>query len=126
MMNLIEDSQLFKIIDKCDFAILNKYGYSNAFLQSNKKYGKFLKIYLLLTHLYEFDEFLADLSSYSNEDIFINRYYWLKKFIKSYSEINGFDAGMDQQVANLLDEISCNIPNFKWEILLEVDYLLGK
>lgn len=84
-------------------------------LLSKNVYVQWLKNYLVWRF------FINDEEKFTDEIRYINLYYWFSGFYKLYKEIHGLDAGIEQQQANLLEEISLKLPNFDWEQLISLD-----
>ena len=38
------------------------------------------------------------------EVVLYSKYYWLMRYVKKYNEVNGYDAGMEQQQFKLIEE----------------------
>lgn len=61
--------------------------------------GTSLRNYVILTECPE----LSDRLSLSDTDRFWSRYYWLARFNMEWNAIDGFDAGLEQQLVQLLE-----------------------
>jgi hypothetical protein len=61
--------------------------------------GRSVQNYLILT---EFPELLEGLALSASE-LFWSRYYWLARFAREWQAVSGFDAGLEQQVFQLLE-----------------------
>ena len=61
--------------------------------------GWCLRNYLVLT---EFPELLCQ-EGLSPPEVFWSRYYWLLRFTRAWSQVVGFDAGLEQQMFKLLE-----------------------
>lgn len=105
---------------KIDKKVLNKLvieiGYSKELVFSHQEYSKFLQNYIILTYLPE--------KGIGIEEIYVSRYYWLKKFYHYYSIVNGKDMGIEQQINIILEEISNDIKNFDWNKILDINQFL--
>lgn len=114
---LILDEEYYVNIDN---SIVNKiasnHSYAEELLCSTGEWSNYLKIYLLLTHELP----VIEKTSFKPIDLLINRYYWLKKFYRSYSLIKGIDTGVEQQIFKILEEIG-NQDNFDWLIIQNID-----
>jgi hypothetical protein len=71
----------------------------NEALLADPVTGRCLKFYLLLTHLLE----LLDDPPLSPEQVFWNRYYWLARYMQLRLALHGPDAGLEQQLAQVLE-----------------------
>jgi len=47
-------------------------------------------------------------------DVFYNRYYWFLRYIRVSRKRKGYDAGLEQQMFQLLENAECA---FDWEII---------
>ena len=54
--------------------------------------------------------------------LFYNRYYWFKRFIKQRASEHGFDAGLEQQVFQLLEAAPATVD---WSVIEAIDALAG-
>jgi hypothetical protein len=61
--------------------------------------GWCLRNYVILT---QWPETLGDLGL-SEAEVYWNRYYWLVRFARVWSAVAGYDAGLEQQVFQLLE-----------------------
>lgn len=100
---------MFKIIDE---------GYLLAKLEM-KKLTNISKERFLCCYQILLDEEIV--SEFSVTDLYISRYYWLKKYYNFYKKSFGDDAGMEQQIGKLIEEM-CNKfePQFDWNIIEKV------
>jgi len=96
--------------------ILNRVMYNKELIFSKSKWADLLKFYFILT--YGKDK----IPVLSKEVLYINRYYWLKLFYHHYSVEFGKDAGIEQEIGLLLEEISNNLENFDWNILEKISH----
>lgn len=57
-------------------------------------------------------------SSIDREVVFYNQYFWFKRFATLKQERDGYDAGLEQQVFQLIEQ-----PNFEldWELIEQLD-----
>lgn len=60
------------------------------------------------------------------EVILYNKYYWLTQYMKKYSEINGYDAGIEQQKFKLIEELDQRLENVDWDLLQKIDDMMEK
>lgn len=89
----------------------------NVDLMSDTLYGYSLKVYILLTYmlpLLELDK------SFSNEDIFYNRYLWFSRFAKQKEKLEGYDVGINQQSVRLLEEVDYDNLEIDWDIIQKI------
>lgn len=61
--------------------------------------GRSLRNYCLLTECPE----MVDSLGLSADERFWNRYYWLARFAREWQAVAGYDAGLEQQVFQLLE-----------------------
>jgi len=66
--------------------------------------GPSLRHYLLLTECPE----VAMLLGLSADERFWSRYYWLARFAREWQAVAGYDAGLEQQVFQLLESADHN------------------
>ncbi|MET3029124.1 hypothetical protein ABXT06_20775 [Flavobacterium sp. UW10123] len=103
-----------------DNSIINKiasdHSYAEELLFSAYEWSNYLKIYLLLTH----ELSVIEKTKLKPIDLLINRYYWFKKFYHNYFLTKGIDAGTEQQIFEILEEIR-NQDNFDWLIIQNID-----
>lgn len=55
------------------------------------------------------------------ETFYLNKYYWFLKFYFKYKLIKGEDAGIEQQISQLIEEIFNKIPNMDWKHLENIN-----
>ncbi|MBV7440976.1 hypothetical protein KRX57_06045 [Weeksellaceae bacterium TAE3-ERU29] len=114
----------YKLIDKSFFGyldrkgtlekLINEYSYNKDLVFSDNNWSEDFQVYLFLTHL--------EHKNLSINEVYINRYYWFKKFYYDYSKINGYDTGIEQQIGILLDDMANDVSNnFDWEIIEKID-----
>ncbi|WP_427873096.1 hypothetical protein [Flavobacterium sp. MMS24-S5] len=103
-----------------DNSIINKiasdHSYAEELLFSPNKWSNYLKIYLLLTH----ELSVIEKTKLKPIDLLLNRYYWFKKFYHNYSLAKGIDAGIEQQIFEILEQIG-NQDSFDWLIIQNID-----
>ena len=75
--------------------------------------------YCLLFYTKE-DEVIA-LSGKSLEVVLYSKYYWLTRYVKKYNEVNGYDAGMEQQQFKLIEELQQRLGDVDWDLLQRID-----
>lgn len=80
--------------------------------------------YLLLTHC---PELITDhFPTISKNDLLYNRYYWFVKYKNEYCAGLGYDAGLEQQVFQLLEELEQElVGQIDWAVIKEIDEELG-
>jgi hypothetical protein len=79
-------------------------------------YGEPLRYYLLFTY---WPELLADhLPAFGNKELCANRYYWFSRLVHLFKSAHGPDAGLDQQLFQLLEECSSVL---SWEEIQEIE-----
>ncbi len=84
----------------------------NPQLLSDPEVGPALEKYLLLNEH-------PDAFSASTIELFFNKYYWFLTFVKAHTNKYGFDAGLEQQAFQLLEEGQL-IDNFDWNTAEEI------
>ncbi|ATA92495.1 hypothetical protein CGC56_10185 [Capnocytophaga canimorsus] len=110
---IIGEDYFSKIDEKTFNQIVTDFGYSKELVFNSNKYSKYLHNYIILTSF--------PCKEFDIESKYISRYYWLKKFYYEYSKIEGLDAGIEQQIAMLLEEMANNVSeNFNWNIIEEI------
>lgn len=55
------------------------------------------------------------------EVILYSKYYWLMRYVKKYKEVNGYDAGMEQQQFKLIEELEQRLGDVDWDLLQRID-----
>lgn len=83
----------------------------------NQFYGYSLKVYILLTYMLPFiklDE------NFTKEDIFYCRYFWFTRFAKQKEKREGYDAGINQQLVRLLEEVDYNNLQIDWNTIQKI------
>ena len=75
--------------------------------------------YCLLFYTKE-DEVIA-LTGKPLEAVLYSKYYWLKRYVKKYNEVNGYDAGMEQQQFKLIEELEQRLGGGEWDLLQRID-----
>lgn len=91
--------------------------YNKELVFSSYEWSDYLKNYLVLTHMPSIIKSIQ-LDSLS---LFMNRYYWLKKFYHNYSLTQGIDVGVEQQIVQLIEAISNQFKDFDWAELEKID-----
>lgn len=56
-----------------------------------------------------------------NELIFYNRYYWFVFFLKLYTAKHGYDAGLEQQAFQLLEESETMNIEVDWDLIVKIE-----
>lgn len=92
---------------------------ANVDYLNDEHFGSLLKYYLFLT------EYPNSVYNYvpelSEEDLLYNRYYWFVKFTRKYISKNGYDAGMEQQAFELIEEIDRQLEaGVNWSIIEQI------
>lgn len=78
-------------------------------------YFKSLIYYIIVTYSKELEKII------DKDILYINRYYWFKKFYYEYYKIKGFDAGIEQQIGMLLEDMANNVSDtFDWSIIEDI------
>lgn len=57
-------------------------------------------------------------TSISHEMAFYNRYYWFKRFVVLKQQRDGYDAGLEQQVFHLLEQVDFDLD---WTLMERLD-----
>ena len=55
------------------------------------------------------------------EVVLYSKYYWLMRYVKKYNEVNGYDAGMEQQQFKLIEELEQRLGDVDWDLLQRID-----
>jgi hypothetical protein len=126
MLKIIPEDELTKAVAMCDFSVLKEYQYDFDLMHVDQSYSGALKKYLFLTHHEIFTDFTGFLSEYSEGDIAVSRYLWFKLFCQLYFAKNGYDAGIDQILIQLLEQIGNTNPNFDWNLILEIEEIVSR
>jgi len=80
---------------------------------NDSRYGEPLRFYLLLTHFPELIEDTVDPSAR-----FYARYFWFRTFSNRFQAAQGFDAGLEQQCFQLIEQADVPID---WEVVEQLD-----
>jgi len=115
---IIDEDYFCKLDKNIVYELVNNFGFNKELSFSNNEYSKYLQNYIIVT------SFLTD--NMDLENIYVNRYYWLRKFYHFYTLTNKKDIGIEQQISKILEEISSNVKNFDWNIILEIDQCINK
>ncbi|MCW3072393.1 MAG: hypothetical protein JWO44_2283 [Bacteroidetes bacterium] len=91
--------------------ILESCSYNKDLIFSKYKYAEALKYYLILTYG------KGKIPAVSKEILYTNRYYWLKLFYHYYSRECGKDAGIEQQIGTLIEEMANTFDDYDWNEL---------
>jgi hypothetical protein len=78
---------------------------------SKHSYAHYLRAYLILTYRKE----LYLQVGFSELDILVNRFCRFQTFYDNYSIVEGRDAGIEDQISNLIAEIHSKYPKLDWE-----------
>ena len=76
--------------------------------------GEALSRYLLLEH---WPELFQD-DSVTERAVFYSKYYWFKRFAADRADATGYDAGLEQQVFQMLEAPPVEVD---WDLIEEVD-----
>ena len=117
----IVNENFFDLLDKKKvlIEIIDKYSYNENMIFSSYQWSKDLQMYLFLTYIGNDKMNVAEL--------YVNRFYWFKKFYYDYSKTEGNDAGIEQQITILLEEMANDLPNdFDWSIIEEIYNLFSE
>ena len=79
----------------------------------DSRFGQPLRYYLLLSY---WPELLG--RGLDPGELFYGRYFWLRRFANEYQAATGFDAGVEQQCTQLLEEAELPID---WEVIENLD-----
>lgn len=60
------------------------------------------------------------------EVILYSKYFWLTQYMKKYNEIYGYDAGIEQQKFELIEELENRLGNVDWDLLQKIDDMDGE
>lgn len=108
-MKLLLDN-MDELLAKAGCSIKRKY--ENQFLNSIYNY--------CLLFFYKETEITA-LTGESLEVILYSKYFWLTQYMKKYNAINGYDAGIEQQRFELIEELDQRLENVDWDLLQKID-----
>ncbi|AMD85852.1 hypothetical protein SAMN05444369_1275 [Capnocytophaga haemolytica] len=111
----IVNENFFDLLDKKKvlIEIIDKYSYNENMIFSSYQWSKDLQMYLFLTYIGN-DKMNA-------AELYVNRFYWFKKFYYDYSKTEGNDVGIEQQITMLLEEMVNDLPNdFDWNVIEEI------
>lgn len=73
------------------------------------------------------DDILASNKEIPIEDLLYSQYYWLAKYKNRYLSIVGYDAGLEQQVLKLAEEIDQQIEaGIDWTIIEQIENEMDK
>lgn len=113
----ILEKEYYNIESSVITEIINNNFYNRELVFSNNNWSDYLKIFLVLTHKPE----IIESKKFDAFSLLINRYFWLKKFYYHYSLTQGKDDGIEQQIFQLIEEISNHDENFDWLIIQQID-----
>jgi hypothetical protein len=112
MEKIIINKDYFKSINSNVIdEILNDIPYKKELIFSNSKWAEYLKFYLILTYGKEKIPFIPD------DILYTSRYYWIKLFYHYYALEFGLDAGVEQQISELIVEMCDHLEDYNWDIL---------
>lgn len=94
--------------------ILEKAPYRKDMIFSEDPFSIFLKFYVILTYGKDMTPGLP------SEVWYTSRYYYLKLYYHYYSKKFGNDAGIEQQIGKLIEEMSNDLQSFDWKILEQI------
>ena len=60
------------------------------------------------------------------EVILYSKYYWFTQYMKKHNEINGYDAGIEQQKLKLIEELEQRLENVDLDLLQKIDDMMEK
>lgn len=60
------------------------------------------------------------------EVILYSKYYWFTQYMKKHNEINGYDAGIEQQRFKLIEELDQRLENVDWVLLQKTEDMMKK
>lgn len=113
-MKLIDEQDLYlKIVSTLLDPIVKKHNINVALLNTGKSYSSYLRNYLIYRYL---PKYIPE----NKEVLFVNMYYWLNIFYRDYRFENGPDAGIEQQISGLIEEIANYNPDFNWQLLEKI------
>lgn len=98
---------------------LSSVSYREDLLQLDYTWTKYLKYYLILTYGEK------NIPPLTKEILLINRYYLVKRFYHHYILNFGEDAGIEQQIGNIIEEMVNELHDFDWNILEEISITIG-
>lgn len=78
----------------------------------------------LLNYWYFFDEKekeIQDLLGVSLETILYSKYYWCTQYKNRFNELNGKDAGIDQQQYKIIEEMTQRINDVNWSLIQMIE-----
>ncbi|WP_406729196.1 hypothetical protein WJ438_38070 [Streptomyces sp. GD-15H] len=83
----------------------------------NVSYGPAFRHYWLLTHM---SSLIAKEAALSGVTLFYNRYFWFARFTHLFSLSHGPDAGLEQQLFQMLEHPPVEL---NWAVVEEIDVL---
>lgn len=114
-------SEFFTDIDKSKIdEIITLGSYNKELVYGSNAWSRALQNYLILTHKPE----MVRYKEMSDLKLLVSRYYWFKKFYHDYSQANGMDAGIEQQISMLIETVGNTIKDFDWNELQKIDQLI--
>jgi hypothetical protein len=126
--NVIINNDFFKVSD-VEYVIKNlidKHLIRQDLIDAKFKWSKYLKNYLYLTYAKNATDEIP------TQILYINRYFWFDLFYYYYKKDYGVDAGIEQQMGQLIEDMCNNIKetDFDWNIferihnkILNEDYM---
>ncbi len=110
--NVISHQQILAQVNDSDLEdLILTHAVNRKLALSKHYYAHNLRAYLILTYRKEL--FLQ--VGFSELDIFVNRYCRFQTFYDNYSIVEGRDAGIEDQISNLIAEIHSKYPKLDWE-----------
>ncbi|MBQ8133884.1 MAG: hypothetical protein IJ192_05720 [Clostridia bacterium] len=105
-MNILIDN-LDNICSQLDYHFKNEY--------PNSELNKAFNYWVVLEN---FETEIQSLANETIDTILYSKYYWSCRFVEMYELMVGFDAGMEQQRDNIVEEISERLMDtVDWELL---------
>ena len=63
----------------------------------------------------------AGLGTFSEAELFYNRYYWFSRFAKIHQAAHGYDAGIEDQASQMLERAPADVD---WEVVDKICHQL--
>jgi len=111
MENIVDKKYFDKIDSKIIDEIFNNNSFRKELILSNFKCSECLRFYLILTCGKE------KIPVLTNDILYTSRYYWLNLFYHYYVREFGEDAGIEQQIGSLIEEMANILPDYDWNLL---------
>ncbi|WP_059173177.1 hypothetical protein [Bacillus sp. FJAT-27445] len=112
-MNIITKDQLELLFQ----TFHSRLDLSNIITFDDEDLTKVLHYFLILK---EFSKEIAAGSPFTIEQVLYSQYYWFVYFKNQYFSKYGYDAGMDQQAFQLIEQLTYELDEVNWDFLEQI------